>query len=183
MVSLVSAIDARTLEFLYAHRDLYAVNTFLGVSAVGDAVFVAGLVVCIAIVLMLRRHYAYLLGLFVSTSGAAASMYTLKHLIERARPPLEYQAYIETGFSLPSGHATIATVMYGFCIYMVWRLIPPSLLRTIAVYGLFVLIAAIVFSRLYLGVHYLSDVLAGVALGGIFVWIGIIIVQKFENKR
>ena len=179
-MQFISSLDVRVLETLYAYRDLTAVDIFIGVSELASALFIGGLIFCIGIILILRGRYAYLLGLVVSSLGGAGSMFLLKELIERIRPPVMYQAYIENGFSLPSGHATIAAAFYGFCIYLLWRLVPSLIWRTMAILGLGTLIAGIAFSRLYLGGHYLSDVIAGLILGGIFVWIGIAVVRRLE---
>lgn len=181
-MNFISSLDTRILEILYAYRDLHTVNFFVGVSEAGSVLFVVGLVICVAILLVTRGYYAYLLGLVVSSLGSAGIMYVLKHLIERARPPVSYQAYIESGFSLPSGHATIAAAFYGFCIYLIWNLFPPSLSRTLATVGIGIVISGIAFSRLYLGVHYMSDILAGLLLGGIFVWIGVAVVRISEKR-
>ncbi len=182
MIDIISSLDTRVLESLYTHRDFYTTNFLLGVSEMGGAILICSLAVCISIFLASQKRYAYLAGFVVSSLGGVGSMYTLKHLIQRARPPVAYQAYIESGFSLPSGHATIATAFYGFCIYLIWHLVPPSTFRTFLTLGLGALIMSIAFSRLYLGVHYLSDVIAGLFLGGIFVWLGITIFRKLENR-
>ncbi len=89
------------------------------------------------------------------------------------RPPESFFAYLETGYSFPSAHAAMSFACYGFIVYLVWRSATSQSFRTIAVLGLSVLIGAIGFSRLYLGVHYLSDVVGGYALGAACVWLAI----------
>ncbi|MEK7133687.1 MAG: phosphatase PAP2 family protein [Patescibacteria group bacterium] len=182
MIPLLSSLDARVLDILYAYRDIPTVKIFIGVTELGGVVFVSGLVACLGLVFLLRRKYAYLAGLVISVAGAAGIMWVLKHLIIRPRPDIYYQAYPESGFSFPSGHATLAVAFYGFCIVLIRWFIPSPVWKNLATSVLTFLIAAIVFSRIYLGVHYLSDVVAGMALGGLFVWIGTWVVQRIGDR-
>ena len=79
-------------------------------------------------------------------------------------------------YSFPSGHAMISTAAYGALAYLAWRHLRTRPGRLTLAGGSVVLVALICFSRLYLGVHYLSDVLAGVA-GGAF-WLALSIALK-----
>ena len=94
----------------------------------------------------------------------------LKNLISRARPDL--LAYPATGFAFPSGHATRAVAFYGFLLFILWPRL-TSMWKKIALIITALIILGIGFSRLYLGVHYLSDVVAGYLIGAFFVWLGI----------
>ena len=89
--------------------------------------------------------------------------YTLKNMVERIRP--ESQFLIETGYSFPSGHASIATIFFVLLIYLFIIKIKSLVLREILIAGSVILIILTSFSRVYLGVHWLSDVLAGIGLG------------------
>lgn len=89
----------------------------------------------------------------------------LKALIERPRPHAEH--LVEAGsLSFPSGHAMSSIAFFGFLIYLVWRLISTAWIRWVLTVVLTSLILLIGFSRVYLGVHYPSDILAGYAAGG-----------------
>ena len=88
----------------------------------------------------------------------------LKHLVARPRPTL-YPVFLEDGFSFPSGHATVATFVYGFLIVLVYRHVPHVYLRCLLIALLALLIIGISYSRLYLCVHYLSDVVTGMVVG------------------
>lgn len=95
-------------------------------------------------------------------------MHGLKVLISRPRPTGEHLTYA-TGFSFPSGHAMLSMAFYGFIAYLLWINLPHKGGRWGA--GLLILlILAIGLSRVYLNVHYASDVLAGFLLGGLLVW-------------
>lgn len=88
-----------------------------------------------------------------------AIMKLLKDLIGRERPAGE-QLTLATGMSFPSGHAMLSLVFYGYIAYLLLRH-GKSGARRIAAYGLMLLIGLIGFSRIYLNVHYASDVAAG----------------------
>ncbi len=182
MIRYLSEVDTGILQYLYTHRDLTTTLFFIDVSELGSTVFVCGITLCIALLLVLRRKIPYAIALTVSVWGAWATALLIKEAVHRARPEVAYRAYIETGFSFPSGHATLAAVFYGLLICLVWRTVPPGLVRTAALSVLTVLIALIAFSRLYLGVHYLSDVLAGLLLGAAFACLGAMIVRKFDQR-
>lgn len=96
---------------------------------------------------------------------AGGLSFWLKDLIERPRPEAAHELGIST-FSFPSGHSMSAIAFYGFLIYLSWR-IYHSRLKKIGLTLLFsAMILGIGFSRIYLQVHYPSDVLAGFAAGG-----------------
>lgn len=89
----------------------------------------------------------------------------LKHLVMRPRPPEELRLAVETSSSFPSGHSITAVAIYGFLVWMVLRYQSRGAWRnTLVVLGI-ALIVLIGLTRIYLGVHWTSDVLAGGSLG------------------
>ena len=182
MIPFISGLDVGVLQYLYTQRDITISLSFIGITELGSTVFVCGVAVCIGLVLAVRHKVLYAIALGISVLGAGATALLVKEAVRRARPERALQAYQETGFSFPSGHATLAAAFYGFLIYLVWRMMPPGLARTATVSALALLIALISFSRLYLGVHYLSDVVGGILLGGLFVWIGILVVKRIAKQ-
>ena len=105
-----------------------------------------------------RRISAYLL--VVATLGGMVLTSVLKNVFERARPDLFESGYVESSYSFPSGHATIAVGFYGTLTLLVaWRLAGPRR-WAVALAGV-ALVLLIGFSRLYLGAHYPTDVIAG----------------------
>ena len=95
-------------------------------------------------------------------------MSILKSLIHRQRPPDPLINGI-TNYSFPSGHAFMGVAFYGLLIWYVTIYIRTKWLRRIVIFFLLLLMAAIGFSRIYLRVHYATDVIAGICLG--FVWL------------
>ena len=94
----------------------------------------------------------------------------LKTLIQRPRPE-GYRLVAESGFSFPSGHSMVAMAFYGLLIWMVWRHEKDSLVRRLGVIGFGLVIVLVGLSRIYLGVHYASDVLAGFCAS--IAWLGV----------
>lgn len=176
MISFITGIDTAVEQALFAARTPVGVKIFSLLTELGGAVAVVIVVIAALIVFWRGKRWAYALGLLVSVSGSLIVAYVVKNLVERARPPLEFHAVLETSYAFPSNHATVAVALYGFLVFAVWKLAPQY--RTIVVTLCPVVILAIGFSRLYLGVHYPSDVLAGFILGGIFVWIGSVVTKR-----
>ena len=83
------------------------------------------------------------------------------------------------GFSFPSGHSMIAVCMYGYLIYMVNKKFTNKYLKFISIFMLVVLIISIGLSRVYVGVHYISDVIAGYILALILLILYIELTEKF----
>ena len=94
----------------------------------------------------------------------------LKTLIQRPRPE-GYRLVAESGFSFPSGHSMVAMAFYGLLIWMVWRYEKDSLVHRLGVIGFGLVIVLVGLSRIYLGVHYASDVLAGFCAS--IAWLGV----------
>lgn len=84
----------------------------------------------------------------------------LKIIFQRPRP-VEYKMIEELGYSFPSGHSMVSFAFYGFLIYLIYQYVKNKYLKWFLIFILGVLIFLIGISRIYLGVHYTSDVLAG----------------------
>jgi len=144
--------------------DFFRVVTFFGSPAVAIAV---AAVACV--VLYRRRRLVDAVLLPVVLAGAELLNLILKLSFHRARPEV---AFVELDtYSYPSGHAMISTAAYGALAYLAWSHLGTTRRRLSLGAVLVVLLGLIGFSRIYLGVHYLSDVLAGIA-GGVF-WLSV----------
>ena len=108
-------------------------------------------------------------------------MFILKFYFQRDRPLLPVIGEAK-GFSFPSGHALISVVFYGLMIHSIWHQVKIKWLRILLVTLLSILILLIAFSRVYLRVHYASDVIAGIAVGFIWLVISLRMIQAIEKK-
>ena len=102
--------------------------------------------------------------------SAALIIYAIKNIIQRQRP-ISNRIINETGYSFPSGHSMASMVFYGFLIYLINKNVKNKYVKFILTILLTLLIMLIGISRIYLGVHYTSDVLAGFLLGIIHVYV------------
>lgn len=153
------ALDHGVLAFFEARRTPAATDAMRALSILGDARFILPLATIVAILLARRRQWAEA-GIFVIlVAGAALLNVELKHLFHRARPPgATYAAY---GYSFPSWHAMVSLCVYGYLAHLVLETEWPTPQRAAAAAGLALLVLAIGASRLYLGVHWATDVIAG----------------------
>jgi undecaprenyl-diphosphatase len=123
-----------------------------------------------------QRRAHVILPLWVTCVGAVSTTSIGKFLIRRERP--EIMLDVEAMFSsFPSGHATSATAIYGFTAYAIARALPGVRERFEIAYWTTVLIVLIGFSRIFLGVHYASDVVGGFLVGGFWLLIGFTIAE------
>jgi undecaprenyl-diphosphatase len=136
------------------------------VSALGSEVLLAVLVILLSL-FAIQRQWSAAGGLAVVTVGAAGLNTLLKQLIHRARPEALSGLIPAQAFSFPSGHAMTAAAVYGYLALLAWRRWQGGK-RVLVVSSLGGLIALISLARLYLGVHYLTDVVAGCLAG--FLW-------------
>ncbi len=103
---------------------------------------------------------------------------TMKFIFERPRP-FNINIIIENGYSFPSGHSMVSLAFYGLFIYIIWHMNKPRLEKLFYVIPLILLVLLIGISRIYLGVHYASDVIAGYALSMAYL---IIFIKLFYKK-
>lgn len=106
----------------------------------------------------------------------------LKNIVQRPRPT-EYRMISETGYSFPSGHSMVSMAFYGYLIYLTYKNVKNVKLKWSLIIILSILIITIGTSRIYLGVHYTSDVIAGFMISISYLVIYTSIVKKFVLER
>jgi len=129
--------------------------------------------------IFIRKHRWYSIKVPVVAGGSTALNVSLKNFFARVRPQeaLQYELH---GYSFPSGHAMIGLAFYGLLIYLVWRHVENRTLRWLSVIALFCWALAIAYSRVYLHVHFATDVVAGLAAGAFWVIASIYLLRKIE---
>lgn len=103
----------------------------------------------------------------------------LKAIFQRARPS-GYRLIEITGFSFPSGHSVASMAFYGLLIYIIYHFVRNKALRNILIVTNIIIILLIGFSRIYLGVHYLSDVIVGYSVSIIYLLLLTKIIKKYK---
>ena len=159
------AFDDAVLRWIGEHRPLNLEPVMLEITFLGTGTVVIAVVAVSAMFLWLTRHQYSAALLLISTIGGILLNNLLKVGFDRPRPRIfEWGSHALTS-SFPSGHAMSAAAVYGTVAYLAARLQKRHLHRVITLIAAFLLILLIAISRLYLGVHYPSDVLAGIVIG------------------
>jgi membrane-associated phospholipid phosphatase len=159
------SLDAQVLETLYAAREPSIVQLCIWISELGEWYVVGGLALALALFLASKKKLVLAQSVLVSVVTCGITTFLLKSFIARPRPPERFWAYTESWYSFPSGHAAMATAFWGLLAYLVWQSNLSLFWKSLLCALLLLLILAIGFARLYLGVHYLSDVIGGYILG------------------
>lgn len=177
----ILSIDARAEQFFTAIREPFWTQFFSAVGLLGKWHIVLGIVAAGSLLLWYANKRTFLFPLWLSVGGAEAATFLLKNTIMRLRP--EMAAVVENSFSFPSGHATVAVALYGFFAYLLFRMCRTRNEKILAcVVGAF-LILLIGLSRLYLGVHYVSDVLAGYLVGALGLCLGMYVAEHCSEQK
>lgn len=179
--SMIRAGDLWFEHLLLAARTPFLLSLFERITFFGEIPVVTGIAGLASIaVLLFKLEKSFIAGLGTALVGSAASSYLMKAMVERARPDGLIPAIAESSFSFPSGHATLAMALYGFVAYMLCKLYPKH--TTLIVTAASAIILLIGFSRLYLGVHFPSDVVAGYLLGGLWLLVGVKVTKIFQSQ-
>lgn len=130
--------------------------------------------------LFIKRHRWYSIKVPVIAIGGVLLMFILKQLFNRARPLVPLLEPVQ-GLSFPSGHALMSMSFYGLLIFLVWENVSNQVWKWILSIILFIFILLIGFSRIYLRLHYFSDVIAGFAAGIIWLSLSIWVIRRIER--
>ncbi len=173
----VPLIDMHLQSWFLLVRDDELILFFKLVTILGNWQFIIPTAIVLSIWLFYKRNLQrYIAPLWVTLISAEVITYALKLFVARPRP-LD-GLLIENDFSFPSGHATIAVAFLGTLIYIASIHIHSSRWRQVFIFIAVTLILLIGLSRLYLGVHYLSDIVAGYLVGFLSILIGMYVKGK-----
>lgn len=178
----MAAADHWLANLLYALRTPLFVEVFSWVTWLGDWRAVFALALLFSLLVWMGGERAQLLPLWTVLLGTEIFVLLGKWAFPRARPQ-GVPALVENSSSFPSGHAATSVAFYGFMIYLLWRNVPGRKKRIgLLCVGMAVIIA-VGFSRLYLGLHYLSDVLGGYLLGLLWLLVGIALAEWMRSGK
>jgi membrane-associated phospholipid phosphatase len=155
--------DVEFSRWLHVHSNDTLVWFFKLATWAGNVATLGLVVVAVALWLLRRRRVNETVLLAVSAVGIELFNAGFKLVVQRPRPELAY-VHLDT-YSFPSGHAAGSAAIYGVIVYLLAAQARDRRVRVAVAVGYVALVALICFSRLYLEVHYLSDVLAGASLG------------------
>ena len=159
------AFDVAILQWLHAHQHPLVTQVMVEMTYLGTGTVVITIVGVTALFLWHTEHKHSARLLLAATVGNILLNGALKYVYHRARPSVFEWQTTAVSSSFPSGHAMSATVVYGTVAYLLMRLQKHHWARVLTLLGAVFLIALICLTRLYLGVHYPSDVLGGIVVG------------------
>lgn len=173
------AFDARMEPALQELRTPGLTRAVIFLTNLGGTVGITVWVLALGTLLLVRRRWWDLVGLLFVSAGGGLVLRGLKFLFQRARP---LERLVEVGgYSFPSGHAFGSTVFFGYVIYVAWKDVHSPARRTaITLFALF-MIVAIPLSRVYLNVHWFTDVVGGVLAGSAWLVAGILVFRFIEH--
>lgn len=145
----------------------------------GGAIFLITLTV---ILFILIKNKKIGLSIFSNLVIITVLNQLLKRILQRPRPT-EFRIIEETGYSFPSGHSMVSMAFYGYLIYLIYKYVKNKYVKWILIVLLSILICSIGVSRIYLGVHYTSDVLGGFLVSISYLVLFISTVNKFFIEK
>ena len=145
----------------------------------GGAIFLS--IATIALLLLIKNKKIRL-SIFSNIVIITILNQLLKRILRRPRPT-EFRIVEETGYSFPSGHSMVSMAFYGYLIYLIYRYIKNKYIKWSLIVLLSILICLIGISRIYLGVHYTSDVLGGFLLSISYLVVYISLIKNLKIKN
>jgi len=176
----IVAADLRLANLFSTFRTPGLDRLFLFVTFLGKWPLVMIFGSAVSGILLLWRKWVFIPGLWICVAGASVSTWLGKITFQRQRPAVA--EYVEWSFSFPSGHAVISVALYGFFLYLLWHFLQGRWSRILALFTGTAIILAVGISRLYLGVHYLSDVWGGYLLGMMWLLVGVSLSEAADRR-
>jgi membrane-associated phospholipid phosphatase len=175
-------IDARLSTWLHTHSTPILTTIFRLISRIHSGLIVSIVTLAICAYLWTRHLRDWVLTFLLAVFGGMLLNVALKHLFERLRPSFADAIPRLTTFSFPSGHTLLASVFYGsLCAFFVART-QRRKLRALGILSAVLITALVGFSRIYLGAHYLTDVLGAMVEG--LAWLAVIfLIARIVGKR
>ena len=175
-------VDQAITDFAHGLRSDGLTPLMVFLSFVGDVLMnIVLALVAFFVLFKFFKHRSELVMFFAAVGGSVLLNVVLKHMVMRARP-LETAIVMEDGFSFPSGHAMASVALYGALTYLLWKHVPSRAGRALMAAVSLVMVGGIGFSRMYLGVHYPSDVIAGYLMSTAWLLVVIGIYETYRKR-
>lgn len=181
--SRMHRVDKEVHDWARAAETTGSTRFFTIFTLIGTPVGIAIIVLIVATLLALRKRWRWAAYLIFTTGVGGLLNLQLKAYFARARPDLAEALRHASGYSFPSGHAMGSTVCFAALSYLAFRAIPNWRERAAAVALCVSMIVAIAASRIYLGVHWISDIGAGIAAGTIWFLTTTVAYETFRRIR
>jgi undecaprenyl-diphosphatase len=179
----ITLVDVRLAHWFRAHATAGFTDAMLFITHWNGILGSSIMAVLLAAWFWYRKAHYWLVVVLVAVPGGMLLNVALKHLFRRARPSLEDPLLTLSTYSFPSGHTAAATVFYGLLACYLVRRMQAWPARTCVVAAACLMVMLVALSRMYLGVHYLSDVLAATAEGAAWLATCITAVSALQRRR
>jgi undecaprenyl-diphosphatase len=165
----LSAHDPILGNWIVSHASPEGDRVFSAIAFWGNALTITAGTVGLNLWLSKRKRWEQIIFLDAAVGGEAMLNLVLKQIFVRPRPAYPHTFLTEVGFSFPSGHAMASVVFYGAIAYLSYAYLKTLRAKVLVTIGAVFIAGIIGYSRLYLGVHFLSDVIAGWVAGGFWL--------------
>ncbi len=177
----IEAFDRTLIDYWQGLENPALTRAMMFFTTIGSGGPVVAITVAIMMFLYFVLKHRRELILFVFALGGSEALNILLKLAFRRERPTFHRLVPESGFGFPSGHSMGAFSLYGVLAFLLWKHIPVWWGRTVLILASCALILAIGISRIYLGVHYPSDVLGGYLASGFWLAASIWTYQKYSE--
>jgi membrane-associated phospholipid phosphatase len=177
----LTVADAQLSTWLHSHRSPFLTSAMFVATSFGATATVTCIAAALGLYLLWRRRFYWLAAVATSVSGGALLNRLLKYAFHRPRPHFDDPILKLTSYSFPSGHTMMATVLYGVVAAYLLAKTPDWRWRVLIILSASLLIALVGSSRIYLGAHYLSDVLGAMAEG--LAWLSLCLTVVYSIWR
>ncbi len=179
----LTLLDMTLTRWLHVQAAPTLTRFMLVISHMHDPWVLSAAVLCLALVLLYRRSWVWLLSVLLAVPGGMLLNILMKLAFQRARPTFDDPVLTLVTYSFPSGHAVGATLFYGVAATMLVMRTKSWALRSVIFLIALGMVALVAFSRVYLGVHYLSDVLGGFALAVVWLTLCVVGIHTWVQHR
>jgi len=171
----VNGIDDAVYNFIISIKSNYMTNVMKFITIFGGTKFIIFLMIIFLYFGLRKKKIFNILNIIII--GEVILNNLVKIIVRRNRPILINLVH-ETSFSFPSGHTMVSVTLYGFIIYLLLKSNLSNKLKYLFISVLIILITLIIISRIYLGVHYFSDCIAGVGLACAYLLLSIEVIER-----
>lgn len=168
-------IDSYVYNFISKFINNRLTRNIIYLTNIGSSISVISICI-ISLIVFKDKIYGILISINLCILGLIQIIF--KSIFTRSRP-LDINLIVENGYSFPSGHSLTALSFYGFIIYLIYKSKLNIREKKLLISMLSIIILVIGLSRIYLGVHYFTDVIGGFTLSYVYLFIYIKVVKKY----
>lgn len=171
--NLTSSFDLTIYNFIISFKNEFLTNFFKFITLFGGEY----IILLITFSFLFIKNKKFFLSLFIDMILIVLFNYFLKLIFLRERP-IDLMIINETGYSYPSGHSMVAVSFYGFILFLIWKMNIKKVYKYLFSFVIVLLIILIGISRIYLGVHFPSDVIGGYSISLCYLIVYISLIRK-----